>query len=210
MSLKLVLADAQVMCRQGLCRLLQQEPDITVVGQAGTSRQLFDLIGQTQPDVLVFDPALPEVSLREFVTMLKARHPSMKITAMVPQVDVGLTQTLLNAGVHAVVLKACEFEHLRHALEQIKLGRTYLCPQLAEAMASGDGRRSPAQQLSQRERQVLDLVAQGFSTKEIAGQLHLSVKTVDTHRQHIMDKLKIRGIADLTRFAIREGITPLT
>lgn len=209
MSLKVVLADGNVLCREGMVQLLQLESSTQVVGQSDNLRQALEMAVQYQADILILDPELTDQPVAEWVATVKTREPGLLLIAMLGRNEPTYCRSILEAGFDALVLRTSAFDNLRQAIAEVQLGKTYLCPKMQAVLDNADGRLSPIKLLSRRETEVLDKVAQGYSTKEIATQLRLSAKTVDTHRQHIMDKLKIRGIADLTRFAIREGITPL-
>ena len=215
MSIGVLLADDHRITRQGLRALLEEQDDINVVGEAADGRSAVRLAHQLCPDVVIMGVAIPELNGIEATSRIVATCPGVRIVALSRQPDRRSVSGMLAAGASAYLLKTCDFDELMHAIHVAVGGETYLSPKIAgtvvrdyvDHLAGEDA--APASVLSSREREVLQLLAEGKTTKQVATLLHVSVKTVHTHRQHVMDKLKFTGVAELTKYAIREGLTTL-
>jgi DNA-binding NarL/FixJ family response regulator len=210
-----LLADDHVIVRDGLRSLLEKERDFTVVGEAENGRDAVEQATRLRPDVVVMDIAMPGLNGIEATRQITAQPPKPKVIALSMHSDKRFVAEMLQAGASGYLQKNCAFKHLVNAIRSVIAGQMYLGPSVTGIVVEGFKQRLPAPQpgeaatLSPKEREVLQLLAEGSSTKEIADHLGISGKTVDTHRQHIMDKLGIHSIAELTKYAIREGLTSI-
>jgi DNA-binding NarL/FixJ family response regulator len=215
MTIRVLLADDHKIVRDGLRTLLEKQADIAVLGEAEDGREALQLAGKLSPDVVVMDIAMPELNGIEATRQILSEYPGIKIVALSMHSDKRFVSEMLKAGASAYLLKDCAFEELITAISTIMKGKIYLSPGIAGVVLAdyirNDRKSEPSvfSQLSDREREVLQLMAEGKSTKEVAAHLNVSIKTVETHRTNIMTKLDIHSIAELTKYAIREGLTSL-
>ncbi len=218
MSIKILLADDHRLLREGLRDLLAREADFTVVGEAANGEETVQLVRTLQPDVVLMDIAMPGLSGIEATRRIVRGASSPKVVALSMHMEKEFITDMLRAGASGYVLKDCGFEELALAIRAAAQGKTYLSPDIADLVVeeavqhagSSASSEDPAfAVLTSREREVLQLLAEGLSTKEIAATLGVSVKTIETHRQHIMEKLGLRSVAALTKYAVRMGLTPL-
>ncbi len=216
MSIRIVLADDHKLMRDGLKALLEKHTDMEVIAEASDGRALLRLIGELSPEVVVVDVVMPNLNGIEAVRQISAQFPEVRVVALSMHLNRQFVVGMLRAGAAAYLVKDCAFGELYRAISAVVQNHTYLSPRISDtiveqcvypAQTSIDTLGSSA--LTSREREILQLLAEGMDTNQIAGQLHVSVKTVGTHRQHIMSKLKIYSLAELTKYAIREGITSL-
>jgi DNA-binding NarL/FixJ family response regulator len=206
--MKVVLADDHQMMREGL-RAVLERAGVEVVAEAADGHEAIAKVKSLCPDVLVIDIAMPLLNGIDATRRLSAELPALKIIALSMNSDRRYVLAMLRAGASGYLLKNEASEDLLRALSVVSRGQTYLSPAIAgevveEVMDSGAPGEGP---LSAREREVLQLVAEGKTSKEISAVLHVAVPTVETHRRQIMLKLNLRTIADLTKYAIREGMT---
>jgi DNA-binding NarL/FixJ family response regulator len=217
MSIRILIADDHAVVRQGLCSLLGQEPGMTVVGEVADGRSAVRLSTELTPDVVIMDITMPDMNGIEATHQIKTTSPGIKVVALSIHSDRRMVARMLAAGASAYLTKDSPFEELTRALRTVIGNQTYLSPPIADTVTKEYVRRllkedessSPAPDLSEREREVLQLLAEGNSTKQVASELHVSDKTVETHRRQIMRKLNLHSLAKLTKFAIREGLTSL-
>ncbi|MBM4273362.1 MAG: response regulator transcription factor [Deltaproteobacteria bacterium] len=215
MSIKIIIADDHQIVRQGLRTLLEKEPDLEVVAEAEDGRKTVSLVEEMHPQVVIMDVNMPELNGIEATRQILTRHPGVKVIALSMHTDRRFVLNMMRAGASGYLLKDCAFEELSQAIRLVLANKTYLSPGVAEIIIQDYVRGIPQQAssafsvLTRREREVLQLMAEGKSTSQIAEAIHVSVKTVETHRQQIMNKLGIRSIAELTKYAIREGLTSL-
>ncbi len=216
MKLRVVLADDHQVIREGLRTLIEEQSDMEVVAEAANGREAIRLCGEMKPQVVVMDVAMPDLNGIEATRQIMAECPTTKVLALSMHADKHYAAGMLGAGAAGYVLKDCAFEELADAIRRVATGGSYLSPEIEGVVLrdyverlSGEGGPSAFSVLTDREREVLQLVAEGHTTKQIADRLHVSVKTIESHRQNIMDKLEIRSIAELTKYAIREGLTSL-
>ena len=214
MSIRIVIADDHRILRQGVARLLADQPDFEIVGEADHGRDAVDLATRLQPDVVLMDVTMPELNGIDACGKLRVQAPGVRVLAMSMHIDTAVVTRMLEAGASGYVVKGCSFEELCTALRATAENRPYLSPQLSgEAVseyfeqARSHTRKRPT--LTPREREVLQLLAEGKPTKGIASTLGLSTKTVENHRKQLRDKLGLHSIAELTKYAIREGLTDL-
>lgn len=215
MSIRILIADDHQIMRQGLKILLEKEPDMEVVAEAEDGRRTVSLVKELIPHVVVMDVKMPDLNGIEASLQILSELPEVKVVALSMYADRRFVTNMLKAGAHGYLLKDCAFEELAHAIRLAMSNKTYLSPGVAEIVVKDYVTQvtSPSQSvfsvLTPREREVLQLMSEGKRTSQIAELLQISVKTVDTHRQQIMYKLQTRSVADLTKFAIREGLVTL-
>ena len=215
MSVRIVIADDHKLMREGLSSLLSQQADIQVVGQAVNGREAVQLAERENPDVVVMDVSMPDLNGIDATRQILSRSPGTRVIALSMHSDRQFVAEMFRAGARGYLLKDSAFEDLASAITRVAKDETYIAPRISgfqlEEYTRKQERGEPllAPRLSEREREVLQMMAEGKGTKEIAADLHLSAKTVETHRQHLMDKLEMYSVAELTKFAIREGLTTL-
>jgi len=211
-EIRVVIAEDQTILRQGLRSLIEQSEEIKIIGEAADGREAVELVGDKHPDIVIMDVAMPNLNGIEAARLIKKKYPESRVLALSQHADEPHVRRMLQAGARAYLQKESIFEELAQAIHEVAAGRYYLSREISsriiqqyvENLPSAED--SQARVLSNREREVLQLVAEGNTTREIAADLGISVKTVETHRQQIMNKLDIHSIAGLTRFALREGI----
>jgi len=213
-SLKILLADDHRIVCDGLRSLLEREPDMEVIAEAHDGRSAVSLARELRPDVVVMDVGMPDLNGIEAARKISAARRDVKLIALSMHSDKRFVAGMLRAGAAAYVLKECAFEELAAAIRAVTAGRTYLSPAVADLLVGDYLRRLSskdglAPELTPREREVLQLIAEGHTTKAIAERLGVSVKTVDTHRQNMMRRLGMHTVAELTKYAVREGLTEL-
>lgn len=215
MSIRIILAEDHQIVRNGLRSLIEKEDGMEVVAEAEDGRTAVQLAVKLSPHVVLMDIAMPGLNGIEATRQIIAAVPQCKVISLSMHADKRYIMEMLKAGASGYLLKDSAFEELAHAIRTALANKTYLSPTVSEIVI-GDyvqqlqkSNGSVFSVLAAREREVLQLLAEGNSTAQIADRLHISVKTVETHRQHIMEKLKIHSVAELTKYAIREGLTSL-
>ena len=215
MKIRILLVDDHKIMRDGLKNMLKKYEDLLVVGEAEDGRLALQLAKELKPNVVVMDVAMPDLNGIEATRQLFEERPGLKVVGLSMHSERRFVTEMLKAGASAYLLKDCAFEELVTAIRTVLEGKIYLSPGITGVLIENYVRNAPHadmsvfSRLSDREREVLQLMAEGRSTKEIAMQLNLSVKTVESHRNNIMTKLDIHSIAELTKYAIREGLTSL-
>lgn len=210
--MRVILADDHRMMRDGL-RAVLEGAGVAVVGEAATGREALSQARRLLPDVVVMDIGMPELNGIDATKRLTAELPGLKVLALSMNADRRYVIAMLEAGAAGYLLKNSASEELLVALDAVARGETYLSPAIAGGVVaralhgSSTPTSSEERRLSVREREVLQLVAEGKSSKEIGAILHIAVATVETHRRQIVEKLNLRTIAELTKYAIREGLT---
>ena len=215
MSLRILLADDHRIMREGLRSLLEKQPGMEVIAEAENGRATARLSRELKPDVVVMDIAMPDLNGIEATRQIIAESPGVKVAALSMLADTKFVREMHGAGASGYLLKDAAFEELGNALRTVTNDQTYLSPKIADLvvkdyllnLSTKDSSTSPV--LTNREREVVQLFAEGKTTKQISSLLYVSVKTVETHRKKIMDKLGINSMAALTKYAIREGLTSL-
>lgn len=207
--IRVVLADDHALVRDGLRAVLAREPDIAVVGEAADGREALRVTEAARPDVVVLDLSMPLLNGLEAARQLsRGRGPRAILVTM--HTEDRYVLEALRAGVHGYVLKKQAAGDLVRAIREVAAGHVYLSPGVGAAVAEAlrTGGPLPEDRLTPREREVLQLVAEGKTTKEIAAILNVSVKTAEAHRTRLMQRLDIHDVAGLTRYAIRQGLIP--
>jgi two-component system response regulator NreC len=207
-KIRILLADDHAVVRQGFRMILAGQPDMEIVGEAGNGREAVELAEKLQPDVVVMDVAMPELNGIEATRRLATSAPRARVLALSMHKDSVYVREILRAGARGYLLKDAIDRDLLAAVRAVSVGEGYLSPAISDAVLS-DYRKhvtDPIDLLTSREREVLQMIAEGKTNKEIATTLNLSVYTVDAHRGHIMDKLNLHSISELVRFAIRNGL----
>jgi DNA-binding NarL/FixJ family response regulator len=215
MSIRILLVDDHKITRQGLRSLLEKQQDMEVVGEAEDGRTAVSLVRELVPSVVIMDVSMPDLNGMEATRQIIAQSPDVKIIALSMHSDMLFVTEMLKSGASGYLLKDCAFEELARAIQAVVAGKTYLSPSISGVVVDDYLHRlskadfSDSEVLTDREREVLQLMAEGKSTKQIALKLHISVKTVETHRRQMMKKLDIHTVAELTKYAIRKGLTSL-
>jgi DNA-binding NarL/FixJ family response regulator len=213
MRIRVVLADDHAIVRQGLARALQQEDDIEVVGQAQDGHTTVELARELTPDVVLMDISMPDLNGIEATREIRRETPDVKVIALSMHSAKRYVTEMFKAGAVGYLLKDCDFDELARAIRTVAGGQTYVSPSISnvvvEDLVHTEEKVEPTafSLLTQREREVLQLLAEGRTTKQIALRLHISPKTVEAHRLRVMNKLEIDNVAQLTKYAIQEGLT---
>jgi len=213
-KIKVLLADDHTVVRQGLRALLEAEPDITIVGEAETGRQALRLALKLLPDVVVMDVAMPLLNGLEATRQIIKEIPTTRVLILSSYSDDEYVQQVTEAGAAGYLLKQTAATDLIRAIREARQGNAFFSPAISkrllenyrEAFLKGVPTATQTERLTSREAEVLQLIAEGKANKQIAGELCLSVKTVQKHRQQMMNKLNIHEVAGLTRYAISKGI----
>lgn len=216
MTIRVLLVDDHTLLREALHLMLDREPGIKVVGELGDGSQVDETVTRLAPDVVVMDVNMPNVNGIDATRTLKARHPKLGIVALSAFGYNQFVTEMMDSGAIAFVLKSSAGDQLVHAIKSAMQGLTYLCPEVAAAMVQTRARGAQSgqrtrnnQRLSRREVEVLRLLAQGKSSPQIGDRLHIAPGTVDVHRRNIMAKLELHGIAELTKYAMRNGLVEM-
>jgi two-component system, NarL family, response regulator NreC len=207
-SIRILLADDHAMVRQGFKMILSAQPDMEIVGEAGNGREAVEMAAEMKPDVVVMDVAMPELNGIEATRRITEAMPQTRVLALSMHKDSVYVREILRAGARGFLLKDAIDRDLLAAVRAVAAGEGYLSPAVSEAVLS-DYRRhvsDPLDLLTSREREVLQMIAEGKTNKDIAGLLRLSVYTVDAHRGRIMEKLNLHSVGELVRFAVRKGL----
>jgi two-component system response regulator NreC len=207
-KIRILLADDHAMVRQGFRMILAAQPDMEIVAEAGNGREAVELATGLQPDVVVMDVAMPELNGIEATRRITDSSPRTRVLALSMYKDSVYVREILRAGARGFLLKDAIDRDLLAAVRAVAAGEGYLSPSVSEAVLS-DYRRhvtDPLDLLSSREREVLQMIAEGKTNKDIATALNLSVYTVDAHRGRIMEKLNLHSVGELVRFAVRKGL----
>jgi DNA-binding NarL/FixJ family response regulator len=217
MALEVFIAEDHNLVRSGIRALLDAAPDLKVVGEAANGRQAVEMVRQLRPGLVLMDVAMPELNGIEAARQVLADNAQARVIMLSMHEDRHYVFESLKAGATGYVLKSAAFQDLIAAIATVMSGKNYISPALSDTVmndyirrAQGDEENTELGRLSGREREVLQLIAEGNSSAEVAEVLHISVRTVDTHRHNIMNKLEIHSIAGLTKFAIRHGLCVLS
>jgi DNA-binding NarL/FixJ family response regulator len=215
MSIQILLVDDHQMFREGLHAILERDGKLTVMGETSDGRQAIEMAaGPPSPDIVIMDIGMQGLNGVDATRQILSKKTRVKVIALSTHTDRRFVTAMLEAGASGYVLKEAAAEEILRAVHVVHRGGKYLSPEIAgtviddylhhKAAANGSQACPP---LAAREREIVQLLAEGKTSKELATLLHISIKTVETHRRNIMSKLKVRSIASLTKFAIREGLT---
>lgn len=215
MPIKILIVDDHRLFRQGLCALFSGHSNIQVVGGAGNGHAAIKQAGKLQPDIVLMDINMPILNGIDATRQLKNAMPDVKIIALSMHSGREFVQKMFGAGSSGYLPKDCHFDELLEAVTIVYSGKSYISPSLAgiliedylQQLSGKADQADSADTLSQREREVLQMITEGWSTRKIADKLCISVKTVETHRSNIMRKLSLYTVAELTKYALAEGIT---
>jgi DNA-binding NarL/FixJ family response regulator len=213
MKVKILLVDDHKILREGICSLVKDYPDMEVVGEAADGRTALRLTRELSPDVVIMDISMPGMNGIDATRQINANFPNVKVIALSMHYDKQFVSEIFKAGASGYLLKDCAFDELEYAINLVMDNKTYINPEIANLVVESlvnqlttVSSHNAFSMLTVREREVLQLIAEGNSTKQTASHLHVSTKTVESHRRQIMGKLNIRNIAELTKYAIREGL----
>ncbi|MBN2284659.1 MAG: response regulator transcription factor [Deltaproteobacteria bacterium] len=215
MSITILLADDHKIVRDGLRTLIENERDMEVVAEAEDGRMAVKLAKKLNPNIIIMDITMPDLNGIDATRAIIEEAPGVKVIALSMHSDRRFVSGMLEAGASGYLLKDSAFDELARAVRAVVDNQIYLSPKIADIVVrrfvskSASTERSAFTELTKREREVLQLIAEGVSTKDIAARLNLSVKTVETHRANIMEKLDIHSLSELVKYAIREGLTTL-
>ncbi len=215
MSIKILIADDHRILREGLRRVIEKDAGLKIIAEAVDGQSAVTLARELSPDVVIMDITMPGLNGIEATRRILSEAPNIKILALSMHSDEQFVVAMLKAGASGYFLKECAEEKLLHAIRAVVGGETYLCSKIASIVvedylhALSKRRATMAANLTASEREVLQLVSEGQTSKEIAARLHMSSKSVETHRRKIMDKLNLHSIAGLTKYAIQNGMTSL-
>jgi two-component system response regulator NreC len=215
MKIRILIADDHAIVREGLRTLIDQQAGMKVVGEAENGRKAVHLARKLLPDVIIMDVSMPDLNGIDATHQIKSETPRVKIIGLSMHSDRRFVSGMLKAGASGFLLKECAFRELAAAIRAAVANEHYLSPKIAGAVVEGFIRQAeghPASTpapLTHREREVLQMIAEGRSTRDIAAVLHISVKTVEARRRKIMEKLQMTTLADLIKYALREGLTSL-
>ncbi len=215
MTIRILLADDHKITREGLGSLINKQSDMEVVAEAENGRGAVVLAKELKPDVIIMDVSMPGLNGIEATKQILSESGNVKVIALSMHSDNLFVSEMLKSGASGYMLKDCAFEELDRAIREVVGGHTYLSPTISGVVVEDYVRKlnkSEAEEsnlLSDREREVLQLLAEGQSTKQIGLKLFISAKTVETHRRQIMNKLDMYTVAELTKYAIRNGLTSL-
>jgi two-component system response regulator NreC len=213
MSIRIILADDHAVLRHGLSKSFQNEKDMEIIAQAKDGRSTVELAKELSPDVVIMDIGMPDLNGIEATRQIIRDLPRVKIIALSMHSGKNFIIEMFRAGASGYLLKDCEFDELVNAVRVVTAGKTYISPSISDVVVENYVRNFPERKesvfsvLTKREREILQLLTEGKTTKQIAKSLHISTKTVEVHRLNIMNKLKIDNIAQLTKYAIQEGLT---
>jgi DNA-binding NarL/FixJ family response regulator len=212
--MKVMIVDDHLIVRAGLRALLEREADVSVVGEASDGRVALRLAREMHPDVVLMDVSMPGLNGIDATRLFSAETKKVRVIALSMNADRRYVLEMLAAGAAGYLVKSAAADELLHAIRVVMGGKTYISSELSglelDAISVGRARNNARQDLlSRREREVLQLLSEGLTSKDIAGRLFVAVSTVESHRKQIMSKLNLRSVAELTKYAVREGLTTL-
>ncbi len=213
MSIRIILADDHIILRHGLSKSLQMEKDIEVIAHANDGRTAVQLVQELLPDVIIMDIGMPDLNGIEATRQIVKNSPKVRVIGLSMHSAKKFIVEMFKAGASGYLLKDCEFDELVNAIHTVASGKNYISPSISNILVETCVNDDPKKQksafstLTKREREVLQLLTEGKTTKQTAKRLHISPKTVEVHRLNIMNKLDIDNMAQLTKYAIQEGLT---
>jgi len=215
MSTRILLADDHAMLREGLRSLLEKQGDMEIVAEAEDGRKAIDLVAELMPDIVIMDITMPNLNGVDAARQITRQFAGVKVIALSIHANKRFVADMLKAGASGYILKECLFDELVKSIRIVTAGGTYLSPRITGVVVDDYVDRlsmtveSQFTVLTGRQRQVLQALAEGKTTKQIALELHVSGKTIEANRRQIMEKLNMYSVADLTKYAVREGLTSL-
>ena len=215
MSTRILLAEDHAIVREGLRSMLEKQPDMEIVGETEDGRKAIELVKELMPDIVIMDISMPSLNGIDATRQITSEFPDVKVIALSIHANRRFVTDMLSAGAAGYILKECMFDELVRAIKAVVANGSYLGSKITGVVIEDYVKRlattaeTPLSTLTSREREVLQLVAEGKSTKQIAMALHVSTKTIEANRRQIMLKLDIHSIAELTKYAVREGLTSL-
>jgi DNA-binding NarL/FixJ family response regulator len=212
MKIRVILVDDHKILRDALRTVLEREADIAVVGGASNGVELLKLIQEKQADIVIMDVGMPEMGGIQTTLALKSKHPEIKVLALSTFLDRRIVLQMLSAGASGYIVKAAGSEELLRGIRSVFAGRSYLCSEISHIVVdsvrgSKSSDKANSIRLGRRENEVLKLLAEGLTSPEIGSRLYIATSTVEVHRRNIMRKLDLHSIAELTKYAIRQGLT---
>jgi two-component system nitrate/nitrite response regulator NarL len=212
-KIRILVADDHPVVRKGLQSCLEKQESLKLVGEASDGDEALEKILALKPDVVLLDISMPRRDGLTVTAALRKSAPQVKVLILSMHSNKEYLFRIIQAGAHGYVSKGASPDQLLHAIQSVHQGETFFSPEVAQAalnqLVNNGGKKEPFAQLTTREREVLILIAQGRSNKEIASQLGIGVRTIETHRERIMRRLDIHSVAGLTKFAIANGLVPL-
>jgi DNA-binding NarL/FixJ family response regulator len=215
MKKKILLVDDHQLFRDGIQNLLDQQLDLRVIGTAENGRRALEMVRMHSPDVVIMDVTMPHLNGIDATRRILEAYPDIKVIALSMHSHSRFVEEMLKAGAVGYLLKECAFEDLVRAIHEVLEGRMYLSPTITRVMVNDF--LNPSQKddvqglahLTSKEREILQLISEGYTNEDVAQSLHMSRRTVEKHRSRIMNKLGINNVAELVKFALREGLTKL-
>ena len=208
MSVTILLAEDQTVMREALSSLIDQQPDMQIIGQADTGKMALQLAEKLEPDIIIMDVAMPDMNGIEATRLIKERLPNVKVVALSAHDNREYVLGMVKAGVSGYLLKDCAFEELTKAIATVMEGKSYLSPEIATIVLKAqaeDQKDAGRTVLNERDIELIRLLAEGRSARQIAQEGGLSIKTIEGRRRKIMKKLNIKNMAELVRYAIEQG-----
>ncbi len=211
-AIRVLISDDHKIVRDGIKALIEKEADMGVIAEADNGRTTVQLVQKLRPDIVIMDVTMPDMNGIDATRKIVEKTPGVRVIGLSMHSESRYILGMLDAGASGYLLKDCAFEELVTAIRHVAGGNTYLSPQIADVVVKGYLDKTPKPSnafgsiLTPREREILQLLAEGNSAKEIASHLNMSHKTVETHRRNVMEKLNTRSIAELTKYAVREGL----
>jgi len=214
MTIKILIADDHQLFREGLVNLLAQAADIEILGQAENGNEVIQKAELLKPDIILMDISMPGLNGVEATGILKRTQPAIKIIALSMHSETQFVKQMLSQGAMGYLIKNCTYDQLIHAINMVYSGKKYLSEEVTESLIDDylEIKKSPPFPdpiLTKREIEVLNLIAKGITTKRISEMLFISIKTVGSHKQKILEKLNLKTNADLIKFAIKKGMTSI-
>jgi len=215
MTIRILIADDHQMLREGLRAILERDDEVEVIGEAKDGRMAVSMARTLRPDVVAMDISMPDLNGVEATRQIKAENPAVKVIALSRHSDRRYVLKMLEAGASGYVLKSGAFDELRRAVEAVREGSSYLSPRITGLVIEGHLRQAPQPEasgsasLGPRELEIVQLLAEGHTSPAIARKLHISTRTVESHRRNIMKKLGVHSVAEITKYAVREGLTSM-
>lgn len=215
MPINILVADDHSILRHGVCQSIGMQDEMQVVGQADSGLSAIRMVHKLNPDVVIMDISMPDINGIDATRDIVRDFPDVKVIALSMHSSSKFVREMFNAGAAGYLLKDCEFDELVEAIHTVVSGKSYISPEISDVVLDNyvknttEPKSAVYKTLTKRERQVLQLLAEGNTTKQVGLKLHISPKTVEAHRLRLMEKLDIDNIAELTKFAIQEGLTSL-